>query len=72
MGSGDFVDGILRTAGVRVITVQRENLMVALQYAIRARKEQEIVYGTDFESALVAGWKEILVALQMEEQVEIS
>lgn len=52
--------------------IMRENLMCALAEAIRGRgdweKEQS---GPTFESALVAGWKEVLEKMQSGHTPEI-
>jgi hypothetical protein len=54
------------------VKVYRENLMSALNHAIEARgKDERKAHGPDFESCLVAGWKEVLDALGKGERLEI-
>lgn len=52
-------------------TILKSNLCAALYEAIQSQKEREKGLGYDRPSALVAGWEEILKALQMGEEVRI-
>jgi hypothetical protein len=54
------------------MTILRENLIAALAVAIEARRDYERErHGERFESTMVAGWKEVLQALERREPVEI-
>lgn len=55
-----------------VKTILRENLISALREAIMSRSNWEREqYGENYESCLVAGWKEILEFLSNGEYVEV-
>ena len=54
------------------IEMPKENLEIALSTAIRSLQSAESkVYGTEFESAMVAGWKNILSKLRSSNVDEI-
>lgn len=44
--------------------ILKENLEIALRHAIEERQKLEKSYGYSMDSALLAGWKENLAALQ--------
>jgi hypothetical protein len=54
------------------VNMLRGNMIAALRLAIEVRAEQEREWGYTGESALLAGWRQVLSALKRGERVEVS
>lgn len=52
--------------------IRRENLELALHYAIQVRSEEEQrLNGGGWKSILVAGWEQVLAALRSNKDIEV-
>lgn len=53
------------------LTIPREPLILALQYAIHARWTQELTHGPERETDTLKEWRRMLAIVERDEQVTI-